>query len=129
MGVVMVLAGLGLVALPGLARPLGRRLAPSRWAALALAAIVMGGAVFELGVLAYAAPTVLSALGVPALASACERMLGSLVPGGEVVGWAAAAVGLLVAGLAARGLLRGRRFRRIARAEPVPGRASPPRPP
>ncbi len=125
MGVVMVLAGLGLVALPGLARSLGRRLAPSRWAALALAAIVIGGGVFELGLLAYAAPTVLRALGVPALASACERMLGALVPGGALVGWAAAALGVLVAGLAARGFLSGRRFRRVIRAEPCLGEHRP----
>ena len=42
MGVAFVLAGLGLVALPGALRPLGRRLAPRDWARPSAAALAGG---------------------------------------------------------------------------------------
>lgn len=117
-GVVLVLAGLVLVALPGLLRPLGRRLAPCDWARLCAAALAGGAGVFELGLLVYAAPTVLSAVGVPALASACQRMISGVAPGGAAAGSTAGALAVAVAALAGLSLTRGRRIRRSARVEP-----------
>lgn len=117
-GVVLVLAGLALVALPGLLRPLGRRLVPRDWARLCAAALAGGAGVFELGLLLYAAPTVLSAAGVPALASACQRMISGVAPGGPAAGWTAGALAVVVGALAGLSLTRGRRIRRSTRVEP-----------
>jgi hypothetical protein len=111
-GVAFVLAGLGLVALPGALRPLGRRLAPSDWARLSIVALVGGFGVFELGLVFYAAPTVLSASGAFGLASLCLQMLGGVAPGGAAAGWAAGVLAVVVAGSGALALDRARRVRR-----------------
>jgi len=121
MAVVLFVAALALLSLPGLARPLGRRLQPSEWARLSAAALIGGALTLETALVVLAAPTVLRALGVPALAAACSRMMGGLALGGAVVGWAAAVVALAVPALAWRGLARARTTHRLARAEPWVG--------
>jgi len=118
MGLLLVLAGLGLVALPGLLRPLGRRLAPRNWAWLSTVALVGGFGVFELGLLLYAAPTVLAALDAFGLASLCQHMLGGVVPGGATAGWGAGALATLVAASGGLSLMKGRRIHRSTRVEP-----------
>ncbi len=118
MGIVLLLASVGLLALPALARPLGRRLAPSEWARLCAVALAGGAAVLELTLVLYASPTVLRAGGVRWLATVCERMLGSLVPGGTTAGWAAAATAVTLPLLAAIGVRRAVRERRTLTAEP-----------
>ncbi|MGH9242717.1 MAG: M56 family metallopeptidase, partial [Acidimicrobiales bacterium] len=117
----LAVAGLGLLALPWLARPLGRRLAPSEWSRLCLLAIGAGAAAVEAAAVLLAAPTVLRALGVPALAASCQRMLGPLTPGGPAAGWAAAAVGVTIPVLGAIGVVRARRTCQAARVEPCLG--------
>lgn len=52
-----------------------------------------GAATLDLATILYATPTVLRAVGVPALAMTCDRLIGPLVPGGALAAWAAAAVG------------------------------------
>ncbi|HZA76479.1 MAG TPA: hypothetical protein VE623_08830 [Acidimicrobiales bacterium] len=94
---VLLSVGVVLLTLPGLARPLGRRVAPSEWAHLCAVSLAGGAAVVELTLVLYAAPTVFRAVGAPLLASLCERMLGPLVPGGAAAGWAAAVVAAAVA--------------------------------
>ncbi len=118
MGVVLVLGGLGLVTLPGLLRPLGRRLEPRDWARLGAAALGVGLGVFELGLVLYAAPTVLSAIGALGFASICREMLGGVAPGGAVAGWGAGALAAVVAGSVGFSVTKGRRIRRGARVEP-----------
>ncbi len=101
----LLLGGSSLVALPGVVRRLGRRLPPAEWARLCALALLVGAALFELGLLLYAAPTVLSAAGVHAWSLACEQILGPLVPAGPQAGWAAAVLAIIlpaVAGLRAR---------------------------
>ena len=117
MGVVLVIGGLGLVALPGLLRPLGRRLEPRDWAMLCAAALGGGLAVFELGLVLYAAPTVLPAVDAFGLASICRVMLGGVTPGGPFAGWGAGSVAVVVAGSVGFSVMRGRRIRRDARVE------------
>ena len=117
MGLILILSGLGFVALPGLARPLGRRLTPRLWAYFCIAGLSIGVLVFEFGLLLYAAPTVLRALGIPGLAATCRRMLGLLVPGGTLSGLAALSLGLTVMGLAAYGWAESLRIRRLARVQ------------
>lgn len=118
MGVLLVLAGLGLVALPGLLRPLGRRLSPRDWAWLSTAALVSGFGVFELGLLLYAAPTVLSAFDAFGLASFCRHMLGGVAPGGAAAGWGAGVLAAVVAGSGGLSVMKGHRIRRSTRVEP-----------
>lgn len=124
MGMVLVLGGLGLVALPGLLRPLGRRLAPRDWARLCAAALAAGLAVFELGLVFYAAPTALPAVGAFGLASICRHMLGGVAPGGSVAGWGAGSLAVVVAGLVGLSVMQGRRIRRGTRVEPWLGEHS-----
>lgn len=117
MSAVLVLAGLALLALPGLAMSRGARLQPSEWARLTFASIRVGFRAVQLGLFLTAAPTVLRAVGVHTVADACHRVLGPIMPGGSVTGWVAAvASGLLLAGSA---LVRRRalRLQRAARVE------------
>ena len=117
MGVLLVLGGLGLVALPGLLRPLGRRLEPRDWARLCAAALGGGLVVFELGLVLYAAPTALPTIGAFGLASICRHMLGGVTPGGPVAGWGAGSLAVVVAGSVGLSVMRGRRIRRRTRVE------------
>lgn len=96
----LILAGLALAALPGLARPIGRRLPPAEWSQLTFLGLIGGTIVIEAGLILLAAPTVLRSFDVGALADACSRLAGPLVPFGDVGGWVAAA---LAAGTAVAG--------------------------
>lgn len=118
MNLVLLVSGLGLLALPGLVRRVGRLVAPGEWARLCALALLAGAVVVEVATALYAAPTVLRAAGVPALASACERMLGPLVPGGAAAGWGAAVVALVLPILVGLGVVRARRTYRLVHVEP-----------
>ncbi|MDQ3353046.1 MAG: M56 family metallopeptidase [Actinomycetota bacterium] len=117
MAFVILLSGGAFLVLPGLVLRPGRRMAPARWAWLCVVSLVVGATMVQLTTLLLAAPTVLHALGIPALASACQRLLGSLVPGGALVGWAAAAASVTMPVLAGRGLAAARRTRRDVEVE------------
>lgn len=117
MAPVLLLAGLCLLALPGAARRLGRRLAPAEWARLCVVALAAGAAVLELAVLLYASPTVLRAIGIPDLADVCERALGVLLPGGALLGWPAAVVAAALPLLIGAGAVRARRSQRAVHVE------------
>lgn len=116
---VIALAGaaVALVILPGLTERIGRRLAPKEWTWLCAVALGGGLVLLELGLAARAAPPALRAAGVASLASACERLLGPLLPGGPVASWAAAAAALALPALAAAEYRRGRRVRRRLAAD------------
>lgn len=118
MAVVLLLGGLGLLALPGAARRLGRQFDPAEWARLSAALLLAGATVVWLSTALFAAPTVLRALGVPHLAQACERMLGPLAPGGPTVGWTALVLAAALPALAAVGIVRARREQRRFHIEP-----------
>ena len=100
--IALLAAGVSALALPAMVRPLGRWLEAARWARLCTAALLAGALTVEVTAVLWAGPTVLRAVGLPALASMCARMLGRLIPGGPTAGWAAFVVALTVAGLAAR---------------------------
>lgn len=89
MAVALILTGLFLALLPGLLRPLGRRIAPAEWTQLTFVALIGSVAVVEAGLVLLAAPTVFRALGIGALADACDRLAGSLMPLGSTGGWIA----------------------------------------
>ncbi|MGH2386008.1 MAG: M56 family metallopeptidase [Candidatus Limnocylindria bacterium] len=118
MGVALLASGAGLLLLPALSRPLGRQLPPHQWARLCAIALGAGGAIVEVAAALYAAPTVFRAAGIPAIAALCERMLGTLVPGGAWAGWVAAAVATMMPALAGIGVRRARRTQHAVHAEP-----------
>jgi Zn-dependent protease with chaperone function len=117
MSAVLVLAGLALMALPGVAASRGARLSPSEWGRLNFAALRLGLTAVHAGLFLMAAPTVLRAAGVHTAADACHRLFGPAVPGGAITGWTAAGAGVLL--LATTRLVRRRSLReqRTARVE------------
>lgn len=112
MSLLLVALGLATVALPAVAARPGRRLQPRHWANLVWAAMAGGAVIIEVGLLAEALPTVLSAAGVPALADACQRLLRPLLPVGAPLGWLAAVAGVAGPFGAGVGVLRARRHQR-----------------
>jgi len=120
--VVLVLSSLGLLLLPGCLRRAGRRLPPAEWAQLNVVVLGVGAVMFETALLLLGAPTVLRALGAPVLADICQRLLGSLVPGGPVAGWWAAGSAIAIPVIAGRGARQAIRAHRVLRIEPLIGR-------
>ncbi len=118
----LLVGGLMLASLPVPLRRLGRRLSPGEWARLCLVALVGGAALIELGAVLWAGPTLLRAAGVPALAMACERLLGPLLPLGVTGGAFGLAVAAAVPILAWRGGCRVRAQMAALVIEPGVGR-------
>lgn len=110
--------GLGLLAIPALVRPLGRRLPPSEWAKACAGLLVIGWVVVEASLLLEAAPTLLRTAGLERLAELCEHALGPVAPGGRVLGLVAGGAATALALLAGRSLLAARHRQRMARVEP-----------
>lgn len=120
--VILVLSALGLLLLPGCLRRAGRRLPPAEWAQLNILVLGLGAVMFETVLILLGAPTVLRALGAPALADICLRMLGSLAPGGPVAGWWAAGSAIAIPLMAGRGGWQAKRAHRALQIEPLIGR-------
>jgi len=121
MGLLLLAAGFGLLALPAAMRRLGRRLPPDRWAKMSVVALIGGAISVEVATVLYSLPTVLRAVGVPALAHVCQRILGPLVPGGAAAGWAAAAAAVTIAALSTLGTRRARQTRVAVHVEAALG--------
>jgi Zn-dependent protease with chaperone function len=117
----LVLLGVVLVVLPGLFRsPL--RLPAAEWARIAAVSLLLGFAAVEFGLVLLALPTVLRALHAAGFAAICENVLTPLAPGGDLIGWSAGAVALVVAVRARRAASRARRNTEAVEAEPWLGR-------
>ena len=97
MTAVLVVAGIGLLLLPGLRAFPFSELPPSEWTRLASGSLRCGLLSLRVGLALGALPTVLRASGVQDLASLCHRMLGPVIPGGAVTGWASAAATVVLA--------------------------------
>lgn len=112
MAALVVVLGIGVVALPGLLARLGRQLNPKEWTYLSAIAIAGGMVLVEGGLLLLAAPTLLRAVGVPALANACERLLSPVVATeSPIAGWTAAAAAVGLGAALTRALVVARRLR------------------
>ncbi len=128
MNVVLVAAGVALLLLPGQAARVGARLRPAEWSRLAFASAWMGLGAVRAGLFLTAAPTVLRGVGVEEVAEACHRITGPIMPGGSLVGWAAAGTFAVVAVRGRQLRQRAGRIQRLARIEswlgehrPIPG--------
>ncbi len=121
MVLLVLLSGALLVVLPGMARRAGRRLAPREWSLLCALALAGGALLIEVGTVLLAAPSVLLALGAPGLASACERLIGPLLPGGPLLGMVAVPPAITMPFLAVLGLRRAGRHRRQFEVDPSVG--------
>lgn len=117
-GPLLIGAALGLLSLPALTRPLGRRVRPDRWARMCTGALMSGGVLLEVALLLYAAPTLFPAARVPLIAALCEHMIGPLVPGGAVAGWAAAVFAIAIPAFGVAGARSAARTWSTARVEP-----------
>ena len=111
---IVALAAISLVlaAMPGLLRPLGRRLHPADWARGVAVAFTAALVLWELTLLFIAAPVVLRAAGAHELAAACARMVGRLVPGGPWIGWPSSAGAVILPWIVVAGVRRARRAQR-----------------
>jgi hypothetical protein len=118
MTLLLLASALGLLALPGCARPLGRRLPPAEWAKLCAGLLLAGGVALEAGLVVVGGPTALRLAGMKEVADLCEHLLGALAPGGTPLGVAAAMTALLLAVATGRSLVRARHSRRVLRVEP-----------
>ena len=101
MALLVIALGAVMVSLPAAARGIGGRLKPAEWSLLSTAAVVGGTVIAQFGLAMLAAPTVLRALGVDAIADACDRAIAPLTPFGDAGGWVA--LGLLGLSAAAGG--------------------------
>jgi Peptidase family M48 len=117
MTLLLLLCGLGLLVIPAVARPLGRRLPPSEWARTCAGLLAIGWVVTEASLLLQAAPTSLRAAGLERLAELCEHALGPVAPGGPLVGMVAGGAATAVALRAARSVLAALHRRRLVRVE------------
>lgn len=117
MSAVLVLAGLGLLALPGVAATAARHLRPSEWRRLNRIAIGLGVSALQLGLVLAAVPVLLGAAGGESVAEACHHVLGPVLPGGAVTGWASATASLALFAVASVAHRRSRRLQRAARIE------------
>jgi hypothetical protein len=117
----LVVAGLVLVVVPGLFVP-SARIAAAESARLAASALLVGFVAVELGLTLLAFPTVLRGLHAAGFASICERVLTPLAPGGDLVGWLAAAAAIVVGGRAWHAGRRAYRDACAAEVEPWLGR-------
>jgi hypothetical protein len=117
----LALFGLILIVLPGLSR-LPARLPAPEWARIAAASLLFGFIAFELGLVLVSLPTVLHSLHAAGFAAICEQVLTPLAPGGDLVGWLAATIALLVAVRAGWAVRQARRNTSVVEAEPWLGR-------
>ncbi len=81
---------------PFLSVRFGRRVDPADWTRLSFASVVGGAVAAEIGLVLFALPTVLQAIGAHGLVNACATMTGSLMPGGPLVGWSIATLAVLL---------------------------------
>jgi Zn-dependent protease with chaperone function len=117
MSVILVVAGLALLVLPGAVAPLARQLQASEWRRLNRVAIRLGFVMVAVGLILAAAPLVLDAAGVESVAEVCHHLLGPAAPGGVITGWASLSISIVLLAAAGAARRRSRRLQRVARID------------
>lgn len=118
MTAVILLAGLALLALPGLEHGRLERLSPLQWCRATAMTLRAGMAVLQLGLFLGAAPTVLRLTGIEKAADACHRLFGPVAPGGAATGVLSAATLVYVVRGRRRARRHVRRTAEVAAIEP-----------
>jgi hypothetical protein len=117
MSTLLVLAGLGLLALPGVVAPRARHLQATDWRRLNRIAIGLGLAMAQLGLVLTAVPVVADAAGIEHVAHECHHLLGPVLPGGAATGGAAATASVALFTVGGAVHRRTRRLQRAARID------------
>lgn len=118
MGLFLLIAGFGLVALPGATySSFGRFLPPRSWVQACTTALVTGTIVLELTLLLYASVLLPRTNATSSMVAVCIRMLGTLIPENIISAWIALCLASAVAVLAVFGWVEGRRIRRNAHVD------------
>lgn len=98
----LLIAGLGVLALPGVLHDLGQRVRPAQWATTVLAALLIGTVAVESAVVLFA----------------CDPRLRPSAARGPLLGGAATVIALLIPILTGVSMVRGRRALQACRIEP-----------
>lgn len=109
MGLILLIIGIALVAVPGTFANAGRKLEPVSWARLCIACITGGWIIIEGAALLYAVPSLLATIGGPRIDELCYRMIGQFAPGGPI---AAAVLAVVAIALPFRTVQASRRMHR-----------------
>lgn len=124
MGLAFFLAGLVLIALPGICARTGRSLRPDEWARTSVVSLAVGWAILEMTALLYAVPSLLTVAAGPHLDAFCHRMINQFAPGGPLAAIAAGVVAVALPALAIRTFTQMQRARRAVVTEAARGRRS-----
>lgn len=116
MSAVLVIAGVLLLALPGLVHTAGSRLRPSDWAQRNFASLRLGLWSVQLGLALGAAPLLIRVTGAHVVA-ACSRLVGPALPGGEPVAAISGGAALTLAAVALATKRRTARSLELTRIE------------
>jgi hypothetical protein len=117
MSLLLLISGLGLLAIPAGTRSLGRHLPPAEWAKICAGLLAAGAIVVEVSLIIQAAPTMLRMVGLDGIADLCEHALGTMMPGGTPVAVVAGTGAATIVALAGRAVLNARRVQRRAQVE------------
>ena len=121
MGLAFFLAGLALIAMPGLCSKSGRSLQPAEWARTSLGCLAAGWLLIETTALLYAVPSMLTLVGGAHLDAFCDRMIQQFAPGGAPAIIAATVIAISLPALAIRAISQMRCSRRAIASEAVNG--------
>ena len=124
MGLIFFLAGLMLIAMPGVCSKSGRSLQPAEWARTSLGCIASGWLLIEFTALLYAVPSMLSLVGGSHLDAFCDRMIEQFAPGGPAAFVVAGVIAVALPVLAIRTVSQMRRSRRAIVSEAASGQHS-----
>lgn len=124
MGLAFFLAGLVLIALPGICSKSGRSLKPAEWARTSLGCLGAGWLLIEITALLYAVPSMLTYVGGSHLDAFCDRMIEQFAPGGPAAVIVTGVIAAVLPALAIRTVSQMRRSRLTVVSEAASGKHS-----
>ena len=121
MGLTFFLAGLVLIAMPGICSTSGRSLKPAEWARTSLVCLVAGWLLIEITALLYAVPSMLTYVGGAHVDAFCDRMIEQFAPGGPAAVVVAGVIAVALPAFAIRTVSQMRRSRLTVVSEAASG--------